>query len=256
MANLIKNVNGKKAYIGLLTPEELEEADKLLDRLKEYIPQLEIDLKKKYPNRKDKIYFAHEFGRHLRKLVRENNIKGYQEALFWDQIKEFASKDEDTPKDRRNRKIYDYYYKLSYYSLEDVVNIPWGQWSQLFDIPSVHSNEHVIEWLIAKSKQKKINRHFFRELMPGIRLFAANKDLTVYSKDQLYQKLNMVYHVSYNKEKLDKECNHMISDVRVNNAKKYRERYFKEVYKELRKTGYQNIDCTCENVFKVVYNIK
>lgn len=249
-------MNGKKSYIGLLTPEELEDADKLLDRLREYIPQLETGLKKKYPNRKNKIYLAHEFGTHLRKLVQENNIKGHQEALFWDQIKEFASEDEYTPKDRENRKIYAYYYKLSYYPLEDVINIPWGHWSQLFDIPSVHSNENVIEWLIAKSKQKKINRALFRELIPGIRLFASNKDLTVYSKKQLFQELDLVYHISYNKEKLDKKYKNTLSEARIKNAKKYRERYFKEVYKKLRKNRYQNIDGTCENVFSVVYNVK
>ena len=91
MANLLTKLDGAKAYIGLLKPQEIEEANKLLEHLEEKIPKLEKELQKKYPKTKNRVYFTHEFGTELRKLVEDNDIKGYQEKIFWEQIREFAS---------------------------------------------------------------------------------------------------------------------------------------------------------------------
>lgn len=261
MAKLIKKIDGKKAYIGILSPEELEEANKLSSYVETYIPSLEKRLNEKYPNKKNKVYFAHEFGTALRDLVKKFDIKGYQEKIFWNQIRDFASKDENLADDRsENRMIYDYYYKLANYPLEDVKEINWSEWSQFFDIPSVNGEQRLIDWLVNKSKEKKIKRETFRELMTGIRLFSKGKDLCVFLDEQLYSKLDMIYEVTINKSvlydnyftKLNKEP----SKARVENKKKYREKYFTDVFKTLKENKNLEIYTVCNNVFERVYNVK
>ena len=74
-----------------------------------------------------------------------------------------------------------------------------------------------------KSKQTKINREAFRELMTGIRIYIKDKDLAVFSNDQLFQKLDMVYQLSMNRINLYDTCftkqNKTPSKARVENKK-------------------------------------
>jgi len=255
-------VHGKKTYIGLLSPDELEQANKISDDLEKRIPELELELNNKYPDRKDKIYLAHEFGSYLRKLVDEYNIKGHQESIFWNQIRDFASKEEDGPQDRNksNRMIYDYYYQLAYYPLKDVENITWSNWSQLFDTSSINSEKKVIDWIVNKGKTEKHKRDIFRDLMTGIRLYVQGKDLTVFSDEQLFEKMNLVYKISKIKDELYERyftnLNIKPSEARLKRKKHYREKYYKEIYKRLKINKKQNINSLCDEVFKKVYNVK
>lgn len=258
MARLIKKVYGKKAYLGLLSPEEIEEANKMQKYLEKYIPTLEKTLKEKYKERN--VAYAHEFGTELRKLVAKFNIKGkIQEQIFWDQIKDFASKDEDRPQDRQNRKVYDYYYRLSFYELDEIRNINWSEWSYLFDIKEVMKEERIIDWLAIKAKKYKISRKPFRLLMTGIRVYIENKDTKVFRDEQLYEKYDLIFKITdlylkYYDEKFTKK-NRKPTSARIKNQKKYREKYFREVLMHKRKNKNLELEDICEEVFNKIYLI-
>jgi len=259
MANLITELDGAKAYIGLLSPEEIKEANDLLEHLQKVIPIIEEELLNKYPNEKNKIYFAHEFGTELQKLVKENNVKGYQEKIFWEQIRKFASVSGVTPQDRKNRYVYGYYYKLSHYPLEDVKNINWSEWSQVFDTPFLVREDRFINWLVNKAKQQRIKRNEFRELMTGARIYLKDKDLAVFSDDQLKKRLDTVYKISLNRLRLYNnyftKLNKEPTAARMEKPKKYRERYYKDSFNQLKLNRSVDIDKVCKSVFKKVYNI-
>jgi len=259
MANLITELDGAKAYIGLLSSEEISEANKLLEHLQDVIPKIEKDLLEKYPNEKGRIYFAHEFGTELRRLVKENNVKGYQKKIFWDQIRKFASLSEAIPKDRsENRYIYGYYYKLSEYPLQDIENINWSEWSQVLDTPSLVKEERFIDWLVAKSKKYKIKREEFRELMTGARIYIKDKDLAVYNDIQLYERLNMVYKISINRLTLYNDyftkMNKKPTAARIKKTQKYKNKYYEETFNFIKLNKNIDIDEACNLVFKKVYN--
>lgn len=259
MANLITELDGAKAYIGLLSPEEINEANRLLEHLQDVIPKIEKTLLDKYPNEKNRISFAHEFGTELRRLVEDNNVKGYQKRIFWDQIRKFASVSEFIPKDRsENRYIYEYYYKLSGYPLQDIQNINWSEWSQVFDTPSLTKEERFIDWLVEKSKKHKIKRDEFRELMTGARIYIKDKDLAVFSDIQLYKRLNMVYKISLNRlslyDKYFTKQNKKPTVARIKKPQKYRQKYYEEIFNFIKLNRNKDIDQACQLVFEKVYN--
>ncbi len=255
MAKLIKKVDGKKAYLGLLTPEELEEANRIQEYLEDFIPALEEKLNKKYKKRV--VAYAFEFGTELRKLVEKFDVKGIQEKIFWDQIRDFASIDEGRPKDRGNRKIYDYYYKLSFYDLEDIENVNWGEWSQLFDTKEVIKEERIINWLVVKAKGSKILRTPFRLFLTGVRLFIKGKDTLVFDDEQLFGKFDMIYNITqqyiYLYEKNFTEQNKQPTEARLKQKKKYQEKYFKDVFSMKKENKNLSLEAVCEEVFNNVY---
>lgn len=255
MAKLIKNVDGRKAYLGLLTPQELEEANKMQEYLEEFVPALEQKLNAKYKTRV--VAYAYEFGTELKKLVEKFGVKGLQEKIFWDQIRDFASNDEGRPKDRGNRKIYDYYYKLAFYNLKDIENVKWGEWSQLFDTKEVIKEERIINWLVTKAKQNKISREPFRIFMTGVRLFIKDKDTMIFTNEQLHEKYDMIFDITsfyvelYKKYFTDQ--NKQPTVARLKQKKKYQEKYFQEAFLLRRKDKKASLETLCEEVFKKVY---
>ncbi|EKN69295.1 hypothetical protein BABA_10546 [Neobacillus bataviensis LMG 21833] len=257
MAKLIKNVDGKKAYLGLLSPQEIEEANKMQEYLETFIPALEEKLNTKYKKRV--VAYAYEFGTELRKLVEQFDIKGIQEKMFWDQIRDFASNDEGRPQDRGNRKLYDYYFKLSYYDLIDINNVNWSEWSYLFDVKEVMKEERIINWLAAKAKNIKISRNPFRLFMTGIRLFIKDKDTSVFEDQQLFEKYDMVYDITsayidlYKQSFTDQDKKP--TEARLKQKKKYQEKYFKEVFLLKRKSKDYDLLFICEQAFKKIYLI-
>lgn len=260
MSKLVKKMeDGQKAYLGFLSPEEQGEADKLLEYLEKEVPNIEEALKQKYNNRN--IYYAHEFGTKLKEIMEQFEIKGgMQEKIFWDEVRDFASKDEDRPQDRNDgRKLYDYYYRLAQYDINDIKDINWSEWSQLFDVDLSRDNR-IVEWMISKSQETKINRHLFRELLPGIRIYMKNKDTQVFTNEQLYEKLNMVFKVSKARLELHnkyfEEDKRELTEARRKKKVKYREKYFTEVFKNLKKQKEKSLEEVCDEVFRETYYVK
>lgn len=258
MAKLIKNVDGKKAYMGLLSPKEIEEANKLQEYLENFIPALEEKLINKYKKRG--VTYAYEFGSELQDIIKRFEITGVQETIFWDQIRDFASNEKEKPQDRGNRKIYDYYYKLSFYDLKDIENVNWSEWSYLFDVKEVMKEERVINWLASKAKNKKITREPFRLLMTGIRIFIKNKDTKIYTEQELFEKYDMVYNITLSYIELYKEKftskNQLPSEARLKKKKKYQEKYFEEVLIYKKKEKNVIIESICEIIFNKIYLVE
>lgn len=261
MANLIKQVNGKKAYIGILSEQEIKEAEQLMDSLLQAIPVLEDALEKRFGDNlhRNRLDYAHEYGRKLHELLESNNVKEYQKTLFFQQIRHFASQDDSLPKDRsESREILDYYYRLAKYPLEEAKLINWSEWSQLFDIPALSKDERIIQWLLTVSKDKKISREIFRELTTGLRLYTKNKDLSFLTEEQLNHKLSNVLFMS--EEKIMLYATYFTNrgleptKTRLTQKKKYREKYFSSIFHDLK---YRSDDLSlkqiCNNVFITVY---
>lgn len=262
MAQLIKNVDGRKAYLGILSEEEILEAEKLMDDLLEAVPLIENELEERYgsSNSRSRIEYAHSYGIKLRELLQKHNVKPYQRNIFFQQIRNFASQDDTLPKDRsESREILEYYYKLGNYPYEEVKLINWSEWSQLFDIPAISKNERVIRWLLDSSKEEKITRSIFRELTTGLLLYIKNKDFSFLTEQQLNEKLSVILELTkakntlYKKYFTDQEI--QPSKMRVLKPKKYREKYFKEALNLLKNNNEQmNIDEICDTSFINVYD--
>jgi len=232
-----------------------------MESLLQAIPQLEDELKNKYSQslKKKRLDYAHEYGTKLRELLKEHNVKDYQKKMFFEQIRHFASQDTDLPKDRsEERFILTYYYKIAKYPFEEAKLINWSEWSQLFDIPAISKEDRIIDWLIFKSKENKIPRELFRELLTGIRLFSKNKDLSIFTQEQLFNKLNQIFVITENKSMLyDKyftSRNIEPTKARINQKQKYREKYFIEVFNKLKLEKTKPLEKICEEVFIKVYN--
>lgn len=262
MANLIKQVEGRRAFIGILSEQEIKEAEQLMDSLLDAIPTLEDELETRYRGTIQKLEYAHEYGRKLRELLKFHNVKEYQKTLFFQQIRHFASQDDTLPIDRsESRKILDYYYRLANYPLEEAKLINWSEWSQLFDIPALSKDGRIIDWLLTVSKEKKISREIFRELLTGLRLYTKNKDLSFLTDDQLNEKLSNVLFIT--EERIILYANYFTNrgfeptKARLSQKKKYREKYFSEAFHDLKyKSENTFLKDLCNSVFINVYNLK
>ncbi|GGM39387.1 hypothetical protein GCM10011351_26950 [Paraliobacillus quinghaiensis] len=259
MAKLIRKLDrDKKAYIGLLSPEEIREAKKLQQFIQDLIPDIETKLLNLYGKRS--IEYAYEFGTVLKEIVEEFEVHGLQRKDFWKQIRDFASQDKTRPIDRSDiRTLYEYYYILAHYNLNGLNNMNWGEWSQLLDTRGVlRKEERIIDWIVSL-KGKKISRDEFRIFMIGVRVFYHNKNTAVFEDKQLFAKYNEILKISINWIKLYNQfftqSGKEPTKARKDKPHKYKEKYFKEVLQIRKGNKKLKVDEVCITVFKAVYCI-
>lgn len=261
MANLIKKVGDRKVYHGILTDEQIKQADKMQAYLEEVIPKIEEVLKNKYPKKKDRLLYAYEFGLRLNELAKQFEVNGLEVRIFIRQIREFATKDENIPKDRSDeRQTYEYYYKLAQIDVDAVKNMKWGEWVYLFDVKEATREKRFFVWLSNKLLKEQIKRDLLRLFMTGVKIFITGKDLAVYTDKQIYQKYEMIYEVTNNwcylYNKYFSQVNKQPTEARIKNKKKYQEKYFKEVYLTLKRNKDKKIFNICDEVFRNNYYIR
>lgn len=246
MANTIKkDEKGRKIYKGLLSAEERQAADKLLNELIEFIPPIEKGLQEKYGDSIDYKYFL---GKELGKLLDEKNISGRERIYFWQEIRSFASEGENAKDRSEKRMLYEQCFILSQLDKETVEKLSWRQWQDLLDRPKNRADERIFDWI--KKNPDKIRQDDWREFEKVLHNYLKTHDTSFFEEDELYVLFDQIMIIvsvwreefkaflkTLPKEKVKYKESHM---------KYYRDRYYKKCLAEKRNFTIENIRDLCK----------
>lgn len=244
-----KDESGYIVYKGLLSSEEISEADALLQQLIKEIPQIESELADKYNSKS--ILYKYNFGKRLGEYLEEHKIYDRERRYFWDEIKSFATKDE-THKDRSNaRQFYEQWYLLSKLDIETVKKMSWRQWQDLLDRPKNRADARIFNWI--GQKQGKIREDDWREFEKALHQYLGNKETAVFSDDELFNLYDsiMLMCEKWRKLFLGYAKEHPKSG-KIKNKASWAKKYYTKCFETRRARKCSIDDALCEEVFKAV----
>lgn len=190
-----KGKNKEKIYRGLLSAEERREADRLLEIVTDKIPEFEKELTDKY---KDKVQQRFRLGEKLSSFIDRENIPEREKMYFWEELEDFASR-EDTPLGRgKNRNFYRYCYLLYSYGYDIATILNWREWSDILDRNKVREDERLFKWVI-KKKQNGENL-YWRDFLMCLNMYMKNKETFVFSDSEIKNVFEQILQIasSYN----------------------------------------------------------
>ena len=116
MGHIVRlDAEGHLLYEGLLSSQEIATIDEILQALKEEIPQIEADLEETYGK---SVLYKYNLGKILGELLTKYDISFAERRKFWDEIKNFATKEDRKRNEGTNaetRSFYGQCYRLSQY---------------------------------------------------------------------------------------------------------------------------------------------
>lgn len=128
MGHIVRlDAEGHLLYEGLLSSQEIATIDEILQALKEEIPQIEADLEETYGK---SVLYKYNLGKILGELLTKYDISFAERRKFWDEIKNFATKEDRKRNEGTNaetRSFYGQCYRLSQYDQEIVEKLSWRQ---------------------------------------------------------------------------------------------------------------------------------
>lgn len=178
-----KDEQGHVVYNGLLSSEEIAEADALLMQLKNEIPNIEKELAKHYNS--NSILYKYNLGKRLGEYLEEHKIYNRERRYFWNEIKSFATKDTSRVDRSEARQYYEQLYLLSLLDIEVVKKLSWRQWQDLLDRPKNRADIRIYNWI--GMQQEKIREDDWREFEKALHYYLKNKETSVFSDGELYE---------------------------------------------------------------------
>lgn len=184
MGHVVKLVGGHLVYDGLLSSKEKATIDDILNALKAEIPIIEADLKEEYGQG---VWYKYNLGIFLGEFLEKFNISISERRKFWDEIKNFATKEERKRNEGTNsvtRSFYQQCYILSKQDKEVVEKLTWRQWQDILDRVGNREDERIFLWI--KQLQGKIREDDWREFEKALHLYLKDKDTSVFEQSELF----------------------------------------------------------------------
>ena len=190
----------------LVTDDEKKKAEQFDMFLSEKMKEIEkemIDTKLlALKGKRGKVHILwYEVGKRL-KFVMDTTIVAAEDREFvWRAIYDHAGKLAPgllTERVRRDPETshFSYCYKLSIFPWEFVEMAgDWTSWSEFFDRKETKNDPRIIEWLGKKVKENNVSgrQNWLRPLTKEIHKQFDKKDTTVFSIEELYQRLNKIF---------------------------------------------------------------
>ena len=185
------NSDGHLVYDGLLSSKEIATIDEILNALKQEIPQIEADLEATYGQ---SVLYKYNLGKFLGELLTKYNITASERRRFWDEIKQFATKENRTRNEGTNsetRSFYGQCYKLSQFDQEIVEKLSWRQWQDILDRVGNREDERIFEWI--RNRPEKIREDDWREFEKALHLYLKGNDTSVFSDQELFEIYDSIF---------------------------------------------------------------
>jgi hypothetical protein len=190
----------------LVTNEEKKKAEHFDRFLSERIKQIEhkmidaglLALKGK----KGKVLkLWYEVGRRLEFVADTSLVAPEDIDYVWRAIYDHAGKLAPGPLTERVKRDpetshFSYCYKLSRFPWEFVEMAgDWTSWSEFFDRKETKDDERIIEWLGKKARESNVTgrQNWLRPLTKAIHDKFGNRDTTVFSPEELYERLDEIF---------------------------------------------------------------
>lgn len=245
----------KRQYRGMLTKKERDEADKRLTELKKIIPELEERLFKKY--RKKNNLYRYELGLKLIEFVKKHNVSTKERQYYWEDLREYASREEHQTKDRSDkRQDYEYCYQLGLLGRKTVVKLSWRQWQDILDRKNILEDKRIFDWL--KKNDFKIKEQIWRDFTKALNLYFKNVDTIVYDDREMLSDFDVLYLVVNEWNNLVKKYFGKIdnmSKARKQNLTKYKKKYYEDIIYIMRMEEEYDIELECDKIFVKHYVI-
>jgi hypothetical protein len=184
VGHVVKLVDGHLVYDGLLSSKEKVTIDDILNALKKEIPTIEDDLAEEYGQ---SVWYKYNLGFFLGDLLEKHDISVSERRRFWDEIKNFATKEErkrDEGENSVTRSFYQQCYILSQQGKKVVEKLTWRQWQDILDRVGNREDERIFQWI--KQHKEKIREDDWREFEKALHLYLNDKDTSVFEKDELF----------------------------------------------------------------------
>lgn len=178
------DAEGRLVYKGLLSSQEKATVDEILNALKSEIPQIEADLASEYGQG---VWYKYNLGLFLGELLEKYQITIAERRQFWDEIKNFATKEERKRNEGTNavtRSFYQQCYILSCQGREVVEKLTWRQWQDILDRVGNREDERIFVWI--KNLTEKIREDDWREFEKSLHLYLKGKDTSVFTDEELF----------------------------------------------------------------------
>jgi len=190
----------------LLTNDEKKKAEQFDQYLKNKIKEIEKEMEDKelllLKGKKGEVLkLWYEVGKSLEFVMDTSLVSADEREYVWRAIYDYVRKlhtgeiPERVKRDP-NTSHFCYCYKLSRFPWHFVVMAgDWTSWSEFFDRRETKDDPRIIEWLGKKAKKNNISgrQNWLRPLIKAIHGEFKNKDTIIFSRDELYKRLDDIF---------------------------------------------------------------
>jgi hypothetical protein len=197
----------------LLTGKLRKQAEKLDEFFSKKMKETEQEMKKtrllKLKGKKGHVLkLWHEVGKRLNFVMDTSIISPEDREYVWRAIYDHAGElapGSLTERVKRDPETshFSYCYKLSRFPWEFVEMAgDWTSWSEFFDRKETKNDPRIIEWLGKKSKESDVSgrQNWLRPLTKAIHREFEKRDTSVFSIDELYERLEKIFSESRENE--------------------------------------------------------
>lgn len=190
----------------LLTGELREQAERLDELLSKKVSEIEKEMEStgflKLKGKKGEVIkLWYEVGKRLDFVTDTSMVAAEDREFVWRAIYDYAGALAPGPLTERVRRDpetshFSYCYKLSRFPWEFVQMAgDWTSWSEFFDRKETKNDPHIIEWLGKKAKESNVSarQNWLRPLTKAIHKEFENRDTTVFSVEELYERLDKIF---------------------------------------------------------------
>ncbi|PKP58180.1 hypothetical protein CVT91_09050 [Candidatus Atribacteria bacterium HGW-Atribacteria-1] len=190
----------------LLTGELREQAERLDEFLSNKVSEIEKEMEStgflKLKGKKGEVIkLWYEVGKRLDFVTDTSMVAAEDREFVWRAIYDYAGALAPGPLTERVRRDpetshFSYCYKLSRFLWEFVQMAgDWTSWSEFFDRKETKNDPRIIEWLGKKAKESNVSarQNWLRPLTKAIHKEFENRDTTVFSVEELYERLDKIF---------------------------------------------------------------
>jgi hypothetical protein len=190
----------------LLTRELREQAERLDEFLSKKVSEIEKEMEStgflKLKGKKGEVIkLWYEVGKRLDFVTDTSMVAAEDREFVWRAIYDYAGALAPGPLTERVRRDpetshFSYCYKLSRFPWEFVQMAgDWTSWSEFFDRKETKNDPRIIEWLGKKAKESNVSarQNWLRPLTKAIHKEFENRDTTVFSVEELYERLDKIF---------------------------------------------------------------
>jgi len=190
----------------LLTGELREQAERLDEFLSNKVSEIKKEMEStgflKLKGKKGEVIkLWYEVGKRLDFVTDTSIVTAEDREFVWRAIYDYAGALAPGPLTERVRRDpetshFSYCYKLSRFPWEFVQMAgDWTSWSEFFDRKETKNDPRIIEWLGKKAKESNVSarQNWLRPLTKAIHKEFENRDTTVFSVEELYERLDKIF---------------------------------------------------------------
>ena len=190
----------------LVTNDEKKKAEQFDQYLKNKIKEIEKEMEDKklflLKGKKGKVCkLWYEVGKSLEFVMDTSLVSADEREYVWRAIYDYVRKlhtGEIPERAKRdpNTSHFCYCYKLSRFPWHFVAMAgDWTSWSEFFDRRETKDDPRIIEWLGKRAKKNNIagRQNWLRPLTKAIHGEFKNKDTIIFSRDELYKRLDDIF---------------------------------------------------------------